>query len=325
MAMVGEAEISGPAVVVLAADEGIELLAVARLRDLHARQHPQNGKFAVTVMRCAVPRIIERRTGGDNIRAETVVTKIILDLLHTTFGEERIDRVNEGMKSLRAQARRNADERVFADAHVVNARRKLFLEGHEQEMADVAQDNDHFFILHRQFRRCVLELLSHAASSSFIKNSNSSGLGDFRCHSKTLLASVGQPQPLIVCATMALTVSAGLTSAAFNASKSWPSTSRVSQQNALKRSAGFGICSERTWDRLKSSITVRLFNFRFAATIIDSQTDPSLASPSPMSVTTRRGDFAILNASAMPTATPMPWPSEPVETSTPGTFSRSGW
>ena len=50
-----------------------------------------------------------------------------------------------------------------------------------------------------------------------------------------------------------------------------------------------------------------------------SQFDPSSSSPSPTRHQTRRP------VSAAPTATPSPWPSDPLENSTPGARLRSGW
>ena len=56
-----------------------------------------------------------------------------------------------------------------------------------------------------------------------------------------------------------------------------------------------------------------------------SHTWPSWISPSPSRAYTRQGLFCFLAASAMPQAAEIPWPSDPVDISTPGMDFMSGW
>src|SRR5687767_6873464 len=196
-------------------------------------------------------------------------------------------------------------------------------------MADVAEDHDHVGIVCGERGYRVLELPPHTcaafASSSARSCSYWAASGDLRCHSKMFCSRVGHPYPLIVRATTARAEPAGPLSAPLRASTSWPATSRTSQPKAASRWAGLRIGSDRTCELLKSKSTVKLESSRLQATMMASQVLPSLASPSPIRVNTRRGLPATLNASAMPTASPMPWPSDPVDASTPATLRRSGW
>jgi hypothetical protein len=80
------------------------------------------------------------------------------------------------------------------------------------------------------------------------------------------------------------------------------------------------ICS-----RFRSTTAQTLSTLKFAADIAASQTLPSCCSPSPIRQYTRRSCPASRIPSAAPTEIPRPWPSEPLETSTPFVFSRCGW
>ncbi len=76
---------------------------------------------------------------------------------------------------------------------------------------------------------------------------------------------------------------------------------------------------------LSTSSHVRLPRRRLGASITDSQLDPSLSSASPVSTTTRGSSEPFARSAwPTPTAIAMPWPSEPVEASIPGTCWRSG-
>src|SRR5205814_179006 len=66
-------------------------------------------------------------------------------------------------------------------------------------------------------------------------------------------------------------------------------------------------------------MATRLSRRWWAANSTASHVDPSSSSPSLSTTKTRAGLRSRLAASAMPEAIGSPWPSEPVETSTPGT------
>src|SRR5437588_5850392 len=70
---------------------------------------------------------------------------------------------------------------------------------------------------------------------------------------------------------------------------------------------------------------VRLESLCLPAQSAASHTEPSLISPSPITTITRLSRFSMRAASAMPTPTERPWPSAPVEASTPAIFAASGW
>ena len=112
----------------------------------------RHGQIGIGMVRRAVPGIIERGAAGDDVAAEIVVAHVELDLLDAALGQERADRVHERMIALRAQAGGDADQRVLADAHVVEAVGIAVPEILEHVDADIAEDDDDVLVLRRQLR-----------------------------------------------------------------------------------------------------------------------------------------------------------------------------
>src|SRR5581483_4958291 len=101
--------------------------------------------------------------GADEVTAQALVAKIVLELLKWPLQQERYKTMSDRNKTLQGQSSRHADHALLHDAQVEDALVRLKTRG-----ADVRENNDQALILFEHGAECLYHMcthISHFASS----------------------------------------------------------------------------------------------------------------------------------------------------------------